>query len=303
MSEPIPAAGLPQRAVPDGFDAAPHLARIEAQGFTILEDFLDAEGLARFRQALAPWLGLYRGRNPFEGLATERVYTLVGRGAIFEDIAAEPRVLAILDRLLLPNYLLSADHAICIHPGEAAQDVHHDDSFYPWPRPRPAISIAVIGAIDEFTAENGATVLYPGSHRWPLERCVALRGALAAGERTDDTESAVALTMKPGAIGIFPGTLMHGAGTNRSNAPRLAFTNQYCEPWARTQENFYLGVPKEKVRRMRPELQVLLGYELRRPGDIMGQVGGYHPAKALDPDWVPPSQRMGLGEGRGDGQH
>src|SRR5580704_6102069 len=125
MPEPIPAAGLPRRAVPAGFDPAPHLARIEAQGFTILEDFLDAEGLARFCRALAPWLGRYRGRNPFEGLATERIYTLVGRGATFEDIAAEPRLLAILDRLLLPNYLLSADHAICIHPGEAAQEVHH----------------------------------------------------------------------------------------------------------------------------------------------------------------------------------
>jgi hypothetical protein len=74
-----------------------------------------------------------------------------------------------------------------------------------------------------------------------------------------------------------------GGGANRSNAPRLAFTNQYCEPWARPQENFYLGVPKRAMSR---EMQILLGYELRRPGDIMGQVGGYHPIKTLDPDFV-----------------
>jgi len=80
-------------------------------------------------------------------------------------------------------------------------------------------------------------------------------------------------------------------GANRSNAPRLAFTNQYCEPWARPQENFYLGVPKEKVRAMSREMQILLGYELRRPGDIMGQVGGYHPIKTLDPDFVLPVLR------------
>jgi len=79
-------------------------------------------------------LGTYRGRNPFEGLATERVYTLVGRGKVYEDIASDQRLLAILDRLLAPNYLLSADHAICIYPGEQAQAVHFDDVFYPFPR-------------------------------------------------------------------------------------------------------------------------------------------------------------------------
>ena len=80
-------------------------------------------------------------------------------------------------------------------------------------------------------------------------------------------------------------------GANQSDQPRLAYTNHYCEPWARPQENFYLGVPKEKVREMSREMQILLGYELRNPGSIMGQVGGYNPAKTLDPDFVLPVLR------------
>jgi ectoine hydroxylase-related dioxygenase (phytanoyl-CoA dioxygenase family) len=99
--------------------------------------------------------------------------------------------------------------------------------------------------------------------------------------------------MPAGAICVFQGTLIHGAGANNSDAPRLAYTNHYCEPWARTQENFYLGVSKERVRLMSPELQILMGYELRRPMDIMGQVGGYHPAKTLDPSFVLPVERPG----------
>ena len=47
--------------------------------------------------------------------------------------------MALLGAFLRPGYLLSASHAICIHPGEAAQSLHFDDSFYPIPRPRPAI--------------------------------------------------------------------------------------------------------------------------------------------------------------------
>ncbi|MGH7009795.1 MAG: phytanoyl-CoA dioxygenase family protein, partial [Caulobacteraceae bacterium] len=172
-----------------------------------------------------------------------------------------------------------------------AQSVHFDDAFYPFARPRPAISISVIGAIDAFTSENGGTVMYAGSHKWSDARCGNLRAALAAGAPDPESGCVHRLCMPAGAICIFQGTLLHGAGANRSDAPRLAFTNHYCQPWARSQENFYLGIPKEKVRRMSREMQILLGYELLSPGSIMGQVGGYNPAKTLDPKFVVPVLR------------
>jgi ectoine hydroxylase-related dioxygenase (phytanoyl-CoA dioxygenase family) len=280
-----------RRQLPPDFDVDAHLARLDEDGFTIVENYMSTGQLLRFREGLKPYLGTYRGRNPFEGRATERVYTLVGRGKVYEEIASDHRLLAILDRLLAPTYLLSADHAICIYPGEKAQALHFDDSFYPFPRPRRAISISVIGAIDAFTPENGGTVLYRGSNKWSSERIQALRDVLARGRMSADAECRTQLGMPPGTICVFQGTLLHGGGANRTDAPRLAFTNQYCEPWARTQENFFLGVPKEKVRGMSREMQILLGYELRRPGEIMGQVGGYHPIKTLDPNFVLPILR------------
>jgi ectoine hydroxylase-related dioxygenase (phytanoyl-CoA dioxygenase family) len=280
-----------ERCLPAGFDLMGHMAQLDTDGYTIIEDFLTDDQQRRFRDGLAPYLGQYRGRNRFEGRATERVYTLVGRGEIHQEAASDHRLLAILDRLLLPNYLLSANHAIRILPGEGAQDLHFDDSFYPMPRPRPAISISTIGAIDAFTPENGGTVMYRASHTWSYERFAALVAALECGETNDDTASRFQLAIPAGALCIFPGTLIHGAGANDSDAPRLAFTNHYCEPWARPQETFLLGVPKERARQMSREMQILLGYELRRPGDIMGQVGGYHPIKTLDPDFVLPVLR------------
>jgi len=279
------------RRPPAGFDVAAHLARLERDGLTIIQDYMSADQLAAFRDGLEPYLGTYRGRNSFEGLTTERVYTLVGRGKVYEEIAADARLLALLDGLLAPNYLLSADHAICIYPGEAAQSLHFDDAFYPFPRPRRSFSISVIGAIDAFTPENGGTVFYRGSHKWDLNRLDAQRSAVARGEAGPDADFRMQLAMPAGAICVFQGAILHGGGANRSDGPRLSFTNQYCEPWARPQENFFLGVPKERVRQMTREMQILLGYELRRPGDIMGQVGGYHPIKTLDPDFVLPVLR------------
>jgi ectoine hydroxylase-related dioxygenase (phytanoyl-CoA dioxygenase family) len=262
------------------------LAELDAQGYTVIPDFLRANDLQRVRAGLASHLGSHTGRNSFEGVRTERVYTLVGRGRCFEDIAEDPRVLALLDRLLAPGYLLTASQAICIHPGETPQPIHYDDSFYPVPRPRPSISFSTIVAVDAFTAENGGTEVIPGSHRWSDARISgAYDGRDADAPMPPSLERLlVPMVVPAGACIFFHGTLMHRGGANRSAAPRLAFSNQYCEPWARTQENFYLGIPPALVRGMSPRLQTLLGYAIMPP--FMGHVTASHPAKVLQPDHV-----------------
>jgi ectoine hydroxylase-related dioxygenase (phytanoyl-CoA dioxygenase family) len=263
-----------------------HLAELDAQGYTIIRDFLDSALLARVREGLAPHLDLHAGRNNFEGFRTERVYTLVGRGKVFEDIAEDARVLALLDALLKPGYLLTASQAIRIHPGETPQPIHYDDSFYPIARPRPSISISTIVAVDAFTADNGCTEVIPGSHRWSDERIAGTYDGRDhdAAMPADLESQLVPVIMPAGACIVFHGTLMHRGGANRSAAPRLAFSNQYCEPWARTQENFFLGVPPALVRAMSPRLQTLLGYEIMPP--FMGHVTALHPTKVLKDGYV-----------------
>ncbi len=87
---------------------------------------------------MAPLLDRH-GRNPFEGHATQRVYSVLNKTRACDRIVDHPRVLALLDRLLMPNYLLSMLQVINILPGEQAQMLHTDDAFYPLPRPRKAL--------------------------------------------------------------------------------------------------------------------------------------------------------------------
>ncbi len=261
----------------DAFDLEHHAARIRRDGYTIVEDFLDAATLAQIRAGVAPHLGRHRGRNAFEGYATERVYTLVGRGKVFERVAEDPRLLALIGRFLAPNFLLSAAQAIRIHPGEAEQAVHHDDNFYQVARPRPALGISMIAAIDDFTQENGATTIVPGSHAWGAPGASSLARAHA------EKRPAV---MKAGSAIVFLGTLIHGGGANRSTAPRLAITYQYCEGWLRQQENFFLAIPKDIAGTMSPRLRELLGYSIWPA--FMGMVTAHHPARVFDDDFVPP---------------
>ena len=264
-----------------GFDADAHAARIRAQGFTVIEDFMSPEVIAAVRAALAPFQNTHYGRNDFEGFRTERVYTLVARARVFEDLVEEPRVLAILERFLQPGYLLTATQSIQINPGETAQGMHSDDGFYRIPRPRPAISYTLIAAVDAFTQANGCTEVVPGSHLWGNQGDAGRPNDLAEIERM-----LVPMEVPAGACFIMAGTLIHRGGANRTDRPRLGFTNQYCEPWARPQENFFLGIPREQAAAMSPRVQKLLGYDIWP--SFMGMVTGSHPGKALEPGWIPP---------------
>lgn len=263
------------------FDADAHAAEIREQGFTVIPDLLDEAAIAEFRAHLAPFLGSHRGRNDFEGFETERVYTLVARAKVFEDLACEPRLMTLLSRFLEGNFLLSATHAINLMPGETAQGIHTDDGFYRQPRASPAVGYSVIGAIDAFTAANGATEVIPGSHLWTEDDIAARRAEPGGLEKY-----LVPMEIPAGAAFVFPGKLLHRGGANTTDKPRLAFTNQYCAGWARPQENFFLSVPKEVVRDMSPRARSLLGYELWPT--FMGMVTGSHPAKSLEPGWVAP---------------
>ena len=263
-----------------------HAEEIRLQGYTVIEDFLTPGVLAQVRNSLAPYLGSHSGRNRFEGSATERIYTLVARARVFWGIVLDPRILALCERFLLPNYLLTASQAINIGPGEIAQPLHYDDSFHRLPRPRAMISLSTIVAVDAFTADNGATRLLPGSHLWSDEQLAGLAAStdFAGPSRTAALEAQCFQAMLPaGACLVFAGTLVHGGGANRSPAPRLAFSNQYCQPWARPQENFILGVPLKVARAMPAPLQAMLGYSVHPP--FIGQLTAAHPAKALAPDY------------------
>ena len=270
------------------FDLKHYTAAIERDGYTVIENFLAPGALAEARRALSLYLGSHAGRNGFEGLNTERVYTLVARAKVFWEIVMDARVMALCEHFLLPNFLLTASQGIQINPGETPQPFHSDDSFHYLSHPRRMISLSTIVAVDSFTPENGGTNLIPGSHRWgdaEREQMYSFTPGHGNVDIADAHLEAQAITavMPAGAAVVFSGTLVHRGGRNSGNAPRLAFSNQYCQPWARSQENFILGVPSEVAREMPQRLQELLGYSIHPP--FIGQLTASHPVKALAPDY------------------
>ncbi len=260
-------AGSQPPADPAALERA--LSDVARDGFAVLEGVLSPGEVEELRTDLLPLLPALTGRNNFEGFATRRLYAVMEKTLSCNPLVEHPLVLGLLDRILEPNYLLSQLQVIELLPGEAAQPLHHDDAFYPWPRPRPPLGVATIWPLDPFTEENGATVVLPGSHR---------RGAAPPDEKARATAKSV--VMPAGSLLVFVGTLWHHAGANRTAAPRACVTAQYCAPWCRQQENFSLSVSRERARQASPHIQRLLGYSIHPP--FMGFVDGMHPRRLLD---------------------
>ena len=261
-------------------DTSTALDALGTHGYVVLERAVGENVLGRIQAELAPYLGddALHGRNDFEGFSTNRVYALLAKAPSVAELVEHVEVMALLDALLLPGYLLSANLAINLLPGETRQSLHFDDGFYRIPRPRPPIGVSAIWAIDDFTAENGATQIIPGSHRWGLER------------PAEDDERIVSVEMPAGSVVVFLGTLWHRGGANLTDRPRLAITPQYCEPWARPQEQMVLSVGAAAAR-YSDRVRSLLGYSIHPP--FMGHVNGMHPLRLLDPAYDPASTGAG----------
>lgn len=241
------------------------MAAIDRDGYIIWENLLSADECRQIKETVEPWL-VHPGRNAFEGRHTQRVYSLLSRTRICDRLVDHPRVLAVLDRILMDNYLLSALQAINIQPGESAQLAHHDDGFYPIPRPREPLAAATIWAIDDFTADNGATRVVPGSHRW------------STADYTPDLPT-VTVEMSAGSALFYRGTVLHGGGANRTDRPRLGVILEYVVGWLRPQENHLLAVPREVAATLPEAVQELLGYNVYPP--FVGYVDGRHPRRSL----------------------
>ena len=173
------ACGMPDslQHLPADVPVADLIAAIEQDGAVIIEDLLDADLLARFNQELDPLLteppapGEFI--NPaiefFFGSNTRHVTAVPAKSRIFaEEILVNPALLGICDAILGPScarYQLNLAHVLDRGPGTEQQIMHRDELVWNYlPKPHAEVQLATIIALVDFTAENGATRVFPGSH-------------------------------------------------------------------------------------------------------------------------------------------
>ncbi|VUC34874.1 unnamed protein product [Clonostachys rosea] len=163
--------------------------------------------------------------------------------------------------------ILSAALGFRVNPGGKQQVLHRDDNDH-HPKPGEALTmISCVTALTKTTKENGATVAIPGSHLW-------------GPERRPLEEEAVPVELEVGGALIFLGTLYHAGGSNITKDDyRETLGTFLCKPTLRPTENFFLEIPVERVRQMKPQAQRLLGYGVCEPG--IGFMHYQDPMRAL----------------------
>lgn len=248
--------------------------QFERDGYVLLKGLISAQEVERLRSALLSveeQHGFGYAKTSFEGFKTVRINNLLAYDETFWDVPLQPAVLALAESLLDRELLLSSLCSLTLGPGQPAQPLHEDTQQLSLPRPRPPIAINAMWALSDFTEDNGATRIVPGSHKFDHSPAY---GA--------DIET-VAATMPAGSVMLFDSALWHKGGANETDQRRYALSCYYCAGWMRQQENLQLGIPREIAAKLPRRLQELCGYgiykgqyghiENKDPIQMLGQEG------------------------------
>jgi ectoine hydroxylase-related dioxygenase (phytanoyl-CoA dioxygenase family) len=248
---------------------------LREDGAVIVEELLDADLLRRFNAELDPLLADAAPSSDrtflndvvgwFFGHQTRHVTGIAGKSNVFAtEILTHPVYRAVSDAILLPScasYQLNVAHVLDRGPGSDQQLLHRDEAVWiHLPQPHADVQLASVIALVDFTADNGATRVAPGSHRWELGRAPT-------------ADELVPAEMAAGSAVIYLGSTIHAGGANvTADEWRRGMHVSYCLGWLRTEENQYLATPPEVVRSLPREAQQLLGFAVH---DALASGGGY----------------------------
>ena len=246
---------------------------IEEDGCVVIEGLLtdnEADDLQLFMQDQFEQTPDCNG--DFYGHSTKRLGQLFTRSETFQQMAVKNPIIEVMDHFLLQacsDYQINLTQAISIGPGEVKQILHQDDPMFPFEHSGKEVMINCMWAVDDFTEHNGATVLVPGSHKWPRSENIDLSYENLPPEKVTKG------VMKKGSVLIYLGSLFHCGGANKANSRRIGAVISYCLGWLRQAENSYLAYSTNDVLQMPERLRRLLGYFVHEPN--LGSVNGINP--------------------------
>ena len=274
----------PLQHLPADAESSAIVAAVQQDGAVILDDVLSEGFITALREETDPYMEHTRnGEDHFAGHHTTRTGGLLVRSAKCRELIEHQTILNPCNEFLAPyceRVQLHLTQIIRIRPGETAQTIHRDR--WAWGKHLSHLEpqFNTIWAITDFTSENGATQVVPGSTQWPDDQEI-------------QPEQITQAEMKAGSVLVYSGSVFHSGGANTSDQDRIGINITYALGWLRQEENQYLSCPPELAKDLSPTLQGLAGY-------AMGQyaLGYFTPpgAPGEGPEVVPPQYALGITE-------
>ena len=252
-------------------EMAAWLSLIERDGYCIIPSALGRETLEALDADLSTaFRDTPMGKGDFYGYRTKRFGSLLRRSPLAEKLALQPLILELARHILEPaceRIQLNVAQGIAIHPGEIEQFPHCDHDMWAGKKGEHEYLLNVMWPLTEFTQANGATRIFPGTHR-------------RTATSLDDLGIPVAAECSPGDAICFLGSTVHGAGANTTSDIRRAVVIGYSLGWLKPYENLWLAYPPHVARSFSRELAELAGYCQHRPN--LGNFEGQCPSILLD---------------------
>ncbi|MGF1628624.1 MAG: phytanoyl-CoA dioxygenase family protein [Kiloniellaceae bacterium] len=230
-----------------------HLRQFEAEGYAVVRRVFTADEVAemaaafdRIRDRALAGGRSWRDRNILFLLGDDEKLGRVLRYAqwtawldpVLERVRRDPRLLAILEPLIGRDLKQIINQMHWKPPGARAEFGFHQDSR----SRRPAAAYRELArsyvqtgvAVDPQSAENGAVVVCPGSHRrgeLPFDPArPSMHEALDTADLARlgvDTANVVTLRLEPGDVALWHVHTLHGSGPNTSTMDRRFYINGY----------------------------------------------------------------------------
>ncbi len=232
-------------------DPAEVSEHLRSRGYAIVDDVADMELLDRLEAEALPHIDASAaGRDTYDGRFTRRTGALVARCPSVRPLVMHPLVVGAVRHFLshVTEVQLHLTQIISVEPGETAQKLHRDEmafDFFPF-GPDYHVQCNTMWALTDFTCDNGATWILPGTSGMDDAAAGAVAGAQAE--------------MGRGSVLFYEGKVLHGAGANTSGGVRRGVNITYAVGWVRQEENQYLACPPEIARTLDDDLLRMMGY-------------------------------------------
>jgi ectoine hydroxylase-related dioxygenase (phytanoyl-CoA dioxygenase family) len=235
-----------------------HVFKMKTIGFSIINDFFDTEICSTLISHLEDAINNFEPIEISERSFLDKyhMHDLLCKDIIFSKTFEDPRLHQLLSVLLGDFWIMYAYTSSSLPPkGENYGSRIHIDS----PRfiPNYATNIGVIWALDDFTEENGATYVLPGSHNTDLIPSESLF-----------KNNSIRLTCKKGSLIVFNARVWHSAGYNYTKIFRHALTLNACRPYMKQRMDWVRFIPDEILNQLNNQARRIIGFDTRIPANL-----------------------------------
>lgn len=229
-------------------------AQLDQEGYLPLLGLLSAsqvEALRARQEALLAAEGDRAGMEVHQEAGTDRLSDLINKGTVYHIVLTHPRLLAGIAHVLKGDLKLSSLNSRAALPGQGLQGLHAD-----WGRLETPGDYQVCNSVwmlDDFTPDNGATRVVPGSH---------LTGKTPGDEMANPSDThpnELLVQGKAGDVVIFNAHVWHGGTVNRTERPRRAMHGYFTRRHQTQQLDQQKHLRRATWEQLSPAARVVLG--------------------------------------------